>query len=313
MKKIYFLSLVFTIGFCLALGSCRSGNRKKQNPVATQTDRSNIRYAQGFWLEQHENYRLLHIKDPQSETGSEYTFALRQRGTHPELPPHIPVLDLPIRGVICMTSLQLSNFIKLGATSQVVGISSTRFLNNATIKQQLAEGKTQKIGIEVNFDAFNPGFGRYAYNLVHCNADWTQSNLSPIEYMNGFQGSTIEDFANAMGTTVQYTNYRLLFPNDDVQPKVSGNYALQVYNEDDPSQIVFTACFSIFEPMVSVAATVSGNTDIDTNQSHQQVSFAINNKNFPITYPQTDLKIWVYQNNRRDNAVTGLQDRKSVV
>ena len=56
MKKIYFLSLVFTIGFCLALGSCRSGNRKKQNPVATQTDRSNIRYAQGFWLEQHENY-----------------------------------------------------------------------------------------------------------------------------------------------------------------------------------------------------------------------------------------------------------------
>jgi len=49
MKKIYFLSLVFTIGFCLALGSCRSGNRKKQNPVATQTDRSNIRYAQGFW------------------------------------------------------------------------------------------------------------------------------------------------------------------------------------------------------------------------------------------------------------------------
>ena len=161
--------------------------------------------------------------------------------------------------------------------------------------------------IEVNFDAFNPGFGRYAYNLVHCNADWTQSNLSPIEYMNGFQGSTIEDFANAMGTTVQYTNYRLLVPNDDVQPKVSGNYALQVYNEDDPSQIVFTACFSIFEPMVSVAATVSGTTDIDTNQSHQQVSFAINNKNFPITYPQTDLKIWVYQNNRRDNAVTGLQ------
>ena len=161
--------------------------------------------------------------------------------------------------------------------------------------------------IEVNFDAFNPGFGRYAYNLVHCNADWTQSNLSPIEYMNGFQGSTIEDFANAMGTTVQYTNYRLLFPNDDVQPKVSGNYALQVYYEDDPSQIVFTACFSIFEPMVSVAATVSGYTDIDTNQSHQQVSFASNNKNFPITYPQTDLKIWVYQNNRRDNAVTGLQ------
>lgn len=61
------------------------------------------------------------------------------------------------------------------------------------------------------------------------------------------------------------------------------------------------------EPVVNISASVSGNTDIDTNQSHQQVSFNINNKNFPITYPQTDLKIFVYQDNRRDNAVTDLQ------
>lgn len=161
--------------------------------------------------------------------------------------------------------------------------------------------------IEINFDALDPGFGRYAYNLIHCDADWTQSDLSPIEYMDGFQGSTIEDFANAMSTTVQYTNYRLLFPNEDMRPKVSGNYALEVYNEDDPSHIVFTACFSVFEQKVGVAATVSGNTDIDTNSSHQQVSFAINHKNFPIPYPQSDLRIWVYQNNRRDNAVSNIQ------
>ena len=161
--------------------------------------------------------------------------------------------------------------------------------------------------VEINFDAFNPGFGRYVYNLIHCDADWTRSSLSQIEYMDGFQGSTIDDFANSIGTTTQYTNYRLFFPNDDVRPKVSGNYALQVYNEDDPSHVVFTACFSIYEPRVSVATTVSGNTDIDTNQSHQQVSFTIDHRHFPIAYPQSDLKIWVYQNNRRDNAVTGLQ------
>ncbi|WP_102408680.1 DUF5103 domain-containing protein [Parabacteroides bouchesdurhonensis] len=161
--------------------------------------------------------------------------------------------------------------------------------------------------IEINFDALNEGGVRYAYSLIHCNADWTKSILSPIEYMNGFQGMTIDDFANSMGTTVQYTNYRLLIPNEDVQPKVSGNYAMTVYKEDNPGEIVFTACFSLVEPMVGLSASVSGNTDIDTNQSHQQVSFTINNKNFPIPYPQTDLKLWVYQDNRRDNAVTGLQ------
>lgn len=161
--------------------------------------------------------------------------------------------------------------------------------------------------MEINFDAFNPGFGRYAYSVIHCNADWTQSNLSPIEYMDGFQGMTIDDFANSMSTSVQYTNYCLLLPNADIQFKVSGNYAIRVYSENNPDQTVFTACFSVVEPMVNVSGSVSGNTDIDTNQTHQQVSFVVNNKNLPIAYPQTDLKIWVYQDNRRDNAVSGLQ------
>lgn len=161
--------------------------------------------------------------------------------------------------------------------------------------------------IEINFDALNPAIPQYAYSVIHCDADWTQSVLSPIEYMNGFQGMTIDDFANSLGTSVQYTNYRLLLPNENIQFKVSGNYAVRVYPEDNPDQTAFIACFSVVEPMVKVAASVSGNTDIDTNQTHQQVSFVVNTKNFPITYPQTDLKIWVYQDNRRDNAVTGLQ------
>lgn len=161
--------------------------------------------------------------------------------------------------------------------------------------------------IEINFDALSHGYSRFAYSVIQCNADWTQSSLSPIQYMNGFQGMTIDDFANSMSTTTQYTNYQLLLPNEDIQFKLSGNYAIQVYNEDTPDQVILTACFSVVEPMVSISASVSGNTDIDTNQSHQQVSFAINNKNFPIPYPQTDLKIVVYQNNRRDNAVSGLQ------
>ncbi len=161
--------------------------------------------------------------------------------------------------------------------------------------------------IEINFDGFGDGYTRYAYKIIHCNSDWTPSQLSPIEYLNGFQGMPVEDFAIAIGTTTPYANYRLFLPNDDVRFKLSGNYAIQVYKEENPEQILFTACFSVVEQMVQIAATVSGNTDIDTNQRHQQVSFTINRKNFPITYPQTDLKIRVYQNNRRDNAVTDLQ------
>lgn len=140
---------------CVAimLGACRPDKKKQQGSATAIPDTTlDIRYASGFWLEAKEGYRLLHIKDPQKTNAAEYTFALRERGTRPVLPKGVTVIDLPIQRFICMTSLQLSSFIRLGATEKVVGISSTRFLANEAMNRQLKEGTTRKIGIEGNFD-----------------------------------------------------------------------------------------------------------------------------------------------------------------
>jgi hypothetical protein len=161
--------------------------------------------------------------------------------------------------------------------------------------------------IEINFDAIGHNYARFAYSIVHCDADWKQSELIPIEYMNGFQGLTIDDFATSVNTTTQYTNYILQLPNEDIQFKASGNYAVCVYKENEPDRILFTACFSIEEPLVKLSGGITGKTMTDFNREHQQINFMIDHKNLPITYPQTDLKIYVYQNNRRDKAVTNLK------
>ena len=161
--------------------------------------------------------------------------------------------------------------------------------------------------IEINFDMMEHNYNRFTYSIIHCDADWKQSILSPIEYLNGFQGLPIDDFANSIATITNYTNFRLFLPNDDIQFKVSGNYVVCVHDENQPDKTLFTACFSVAEPMISIGATVSSNTMIDTNKEHQQVGFTINHRNLPITYPQTDLKIFVSQNNRRDNMVTNLK------
>lgn len=165
-------------------------------------------------------------------------------------------------------------------------------------------GETQ---IEINFDALEHTYKRFAYALIHCDADWQPSSLSPIEYMNGFQGLLIDDFATSINTTTQYTNFQLFLPNEEVQFKVSGNYVVRVYPEDDPDQTLLTACFSVVEPVIDITFTVSSSTTIDFNKGHQQVSFTLHPKNFSIPYPQSDLKIQVYQNNRKDNSATHLQ------
>ena len=97
---------------------------------------------------------MLDIQDPQQEESTSYHFALVPRGTKPEgIPSDYTVIETPVRSVICMTALQLSNFIAMEAVDRVIGITSSRFLFNKEMKQRLKEGKTKKIGMEGNFDA----------------------------------------------------------------------------------------------------------------------------------------------------------------
>lgn len=151
-KRHYIFWNILWLVFAIFLSSCRSAQKSKQAETVKTDTTLNIRYAEGFWIETKDDYRILHIFDPQKNNTTEYLFALRQRGTTPAIPKDLPVIDLPVERLICMTSLQLSNFIKLDATEKVVGISSTRFLVNENIKRQLQEGATQKIGIEGNFN-----------------------------------------------------------------------------------------------------------------------------------------------------------------
>ena len=147
--------------FALLAASCASkGNQQEKENASSQqtiTVDSKVQitpeYADGFQLTYADGYILMDIHDPQNEESTHFLYALVPRGTKPEgIPTDYMVIETPVRSAICMTSLQLSNFIKLGAEDTVVGITSTRHLFNQTINDQLKEGKTAKIGIEGNFD-----------------------------------------------------------------------------------------------------------------------------------------------------------------
>lgn len=163
-------------------------------------------------------------------------------------------------------------------------------------------------GIEIRFDEMSHEYKTLTYSVLHCNADWTRSDLSPIEYLKGFQNMHIADYLSSFNTTMPYTNYRIVFPNENTDFKVSGNYAVQVFDSDHNEKPLLTACFSVEEtPTVSIAANISGNTDIDFNRGHQQVSFSVNCKNYRITSPQQELKVFLTQNNRGDNRISLIQ------
>lgn len=160
--------------------------------------------------------------------------------------------------------------------------------------------------VTISFDYLTHDYHRFKYNVVHCNSDWTPSDLFEVDYINGFNGQPIESYDNSINTTMLYTHYQFDLPNDDIQFKVSGNYKVEIYlDEEDtpPTPPIAIACFRIVEPRMALNVSVTSNTDIDTNLSHQQVSFTLNFPPNEVVDPATEIKPYVYQNNREDNRV----------
>ena len=193
--------------------------------------------------------------------------------------------------------------------------------------------------VTISFDHLSHDYHRFTYRIVHCNADWTPSDLFEVDYMDGFNDQPIEDYENSLNTTMLYTHYRLDLPNDDIQFKVSGNYRVEIYLDEEEEEAsppalsqregaihhreaespslggvrgghpspVAVACFRVVEPRMALTATITGNTDIDTYERHQQVSFAVSYNPAEVVDPATEIKPYVYQNGRTDNYVSGLK------
>lgn len=150
MRKIMIL-LVCTLLICSCRQTSHSAVAAQGNTLDTAT--VVLKYAKGFSVEHRDGYRLVTIADPQKEDAKEYRFALVPRGEKPQgIPEDCSVLETPVRGVVCMTTLQLSGFIKLEALDHIVGINSSRRLENKEMAKRIEEGKTVKIGKEGNFD-----------------------------------------------------------------------------------------------------------------------------------------------------------------
>ena len=163
--------------------------------------------------------------------------------------------------------------------------------------------------VEIGFDELSHEYTRYIYKVEYCNADWTPATeVFESDFMEGFNGLPIEDYETSFNTTVLYTHYRFSFPNDDVRLKLPGNYRVRVYSDErgaseDP---VLEACFSLCQPMMNMTGEVLNNTDIDFQQRHQQLTFAVSYGNCRVVDPARELKTVVMQNRRWDTAVVNL-------
>jgi hypothetical protein len=156
--------------------------------------------------------------------------------------------------------------------------------------------------LNVSFDELSHDYHRYIYRVEHCEANWTSStSLFESDWLEGFNNNPIDDYDRSVNTTMAYTHYKFQIPNDRMRLRLSGNYRIHIYDNDDDEREVMTVDFCIAEQSMPLSMTITTNTDIDTNVSHQQVSLAVNYGVARVTDPANQLRVVVMQNGREDN------------
>ena len=161
--------------------------------------------------------------------------------------------------------------------------------------------------MQVSFDEMSHEAHSYSYKVLHCNADWTPSEINTNEYLSGFTTANITDYVTSLNTTYLYTHYAFLLPNNDLGFKISGNYVVIIYEDNQVDNPIAQACFSIVEPRISVSATVRGNTDYELAGKSQQLDFDVMLNGYSVRDAASEIKVVVRQNNRTDNQVTDIK------
>lgn len=149
----------------------------------------------------------------------------------------------------------------------------------------------------IGFDELSHDYHRYVYRLERCEADWTTSQeLFESDWLQGFNDYPIDNYTNSLNTTVNYTHYEFRIPNEQCRIRMSGNYRLTIYDEDHGNEKVLDAEFYVVEPIVNIGLSMSTNTDIDVNKSHQQLNMTLEYKDLKVVRPDDEIYTVVMQN-----------------
>ena len=182
------------------------------------------------------------------------------------------------------------------------------FLAGAPLTMPIVELNAANNTLWLQFDHLGPDVKDYLYTIVHCESDWSESDLQDNDYIDGYAEDRIQDYENSINTLTVYTHYRLPLPNRNMRWTKSGNYLLKIFDNDDDHRLVIVRRFMVVEAAWLTEAQLVRPAEVQKMNTHHEIDFSVNPRGSRVTNPRNDVKAYVLQNGRWDNAIGPLEN-----
>lgn len=158
----------------------------------------------------------------------------------------------------------------------------------------------------LSFDDLTNGSEIYRYTIKHYNRNWEDDNLFFTEYATGSLNALLDRFQYSFNTLQSYTHYKLTFPNDKMQLKISGNYEIIVY-KNSADQPLFKRRFYLVEDAAALAVNVSRFADARNPEANQRIEVKAVSKGGDLSSNVNSMTLNVMQNNNPNVTVNNLK------
>ena len=165
--------------------------------------------------------------------------------------------------------------------------------------------------LQISFDDIGEYIRDLEYTIIHCNRDWTRSNLTISEYIDGFDDASLRDFNSSRGPIQDYMHYELRLPNEDISWRKSGNYILKIWDRDNDDEVLMQLRFVVYEPQVLFTmGEIFRSTRQGFFDSHHEISYAVRIKDLGLDDPMRSISSTVIQNHNWNSAIDSIRPRR---
>jgi hypothetical protein len=156
--------------------------------------------------------------------------------------------------------------------------------------------------LDLDFDDLDGDVKSYGYFYELRNEDWSPATLNSMEYVKGFPNATISDYKMSSIAITRYTNYHVHLPEENYVPTKGGNYLLKVFENGDPSDVVFQVRMLVVNSNMPVMAQIQSPFSSDVHTTHQKVQFTVGTGTRSIVNATQEVKVAIVQNWRWESA-----------